>query len=259
MTFAARIDDDTLDRGSVRLEIDGPLAVLTLDRPDALNAQTPATWVALDHAVGLLPTEVRVVIVTGAGRAFSAGLDRAVWADGTLAAIGDLPDPLALDRIAAFQHAFGRLAEPGRITIAAVRGPAIGAGFQLALACDLIVAADDAVFSLFEVTLGLVPDLGGIGRLARSVGERRTLELAATGRRLGAAEAANWGLVNRVVPADQLDAVVRELAAALLANPAPAVSAVSALVAGAASREPAEQLLRERSAQLPLLRAAARG
>ena len=185
--------DPILDAGYLRLEIDPPVAVLTLDRPEALNAQTPATWVALNHAHDLLPPEVRVVIVTGAGRAFSAGLDRAAWTDGSLHSIADLPNSLALDQIERYQRAFVRLAEPDRITIAAVRGPAVGAGFQLALACHLIVAADDAVFSLYEVALGLVPDLGGIGRLARSVGERRTLELAATGRQLGAAEAASLG------------------------------------------------------------------
>ena len=185
MTFAAG-STTTLSTGAASgSRSTPPLAVLTLDRPEALNAQTPATWVALNHAVDLLPAKVRVVIVTGAGRAFSAGLDRAVWTDGPCAAIGDLPDPLALDRIARTSTRSAGSTEPDRITIAAVRGPAVGAGFQLALACHLIVAADDAVFSLFEVTLGLVPDLGGIGRLARSVGERRTLELAATGRRLG--------------------------------------------------------------------------
>lgn len=247
--------DPILDAGYLRLEIEPPVAVLTLDRPEALNAQTPATWVALNHAADLLPPEVRVVVLTGAGRAFSAGLDRAAWTDGSLRSVADLPDSLALDQIERYQRAFVRLTEPDRITIAAVRGPAVGAGFQLALACHLIVAADDAVFSLYEVALGLVPDLGGIGRLARSVGERRTLELAATGRQLGAAEAAYWGLVTRVVPGDQLDAAVRELVAALVANPEPAVRAVTELVDGAASREPREQLMAERSAQLPLLRA----
>lgn len=251
-----QVDDGTLAAGRVRLDIDGESAVLTLNRPGSLNAQTPATWLALGRVRALLPAEVRVLVVAGAGRAFSAGLDRAAFTDGTLTAIADLPAAVADARIAEFQEAFRWLSDHGLITVAAVQGPAVGAGCQLALACHLTVAADDAMFALFEVALGLVPDLGGLGRLVAAVGERRALEIAATGRRVGAAEAYRIGLVHRVVPAAELPAATRELVSSILVNPAAAVRAVTGLVVGAAGRQPAAQLALERAAQLALLRAA---
>ena len=241
----------------VRLECDGPVAIVTLCRPDVLNAQTPAMWRALRTFSRDLPGSVRVVVVRGAGRSFSAGLDLSV-AGGTgedsFAGLTALPPDECAERIAEFQAAFTWLHRPDIVSIAAVRGHAIGAGFQLALACDLRVLADDAKLSMAEVTLGLVPDLAGTKRLVDLVGYARALEICVTGRRLDAAEAQRLGLATVVVPPDDLDVAVNDLTAAILAGNRDAVVEIKALLAGAAGRSPAEQQRAEREAQTRRLR-----
>ncbi len=140
------------------------------------------------------------------------------------------------------------------MTIAAVQGYAIGAGFQLALNCDLRVLAADAQLSMAEVTLGLVPDLGGTKRLAELVGPSRALEICVTGRRISADEAGRIGLATAVVPADQLDDTANDLAAAVLAADPGAVAEIKALIGGALGRTYAEQDRAEREAQTRRLR-----
>ncbi|GMA25888.1 hypothetical protein GCM10025864_36470 [Luteimicrobium album] len=131
------------------------------------------------------------------------------------------------------------------MTVAVVQGHAVGAGFQLALACDLRVLADDARLSLREVSLGLVPDLGGTKPLVELAGPARALEIAATGRWVDAAEAERIGLANVVAGADALDDAVRDLVASLLAPPAGAVRAVTGLMRGAAERTAQAARLRD--------------
>jgi enoyl-CoA hydratase/carnithine racemase len=149
------------------VERDGPVATVVLDRPDRLNAQTPHTWAALRQAGRTLPADVRVVVVRGEGRSFSAGLDKAAFAPGGIPGAASLPEIAGMPEaegdatIHAFQEAFSWLRRPDLVSVAAVQGHAIGAGFQLALACDLRVLADDAMFTMAESTYGLVPDLGG--------------------------------------------------------------------------------------------------
>ncbi len=241
----------------VRLDRDGPVATVTLSRPDVLNAQTPAMWQTLRDFDRDLPAEVRVVVVRAEGRAFSAGLDLAVArgdGEGSFAELVGLPPAAAADRIAEFQAGFTWLHRPDIVSIAAVQGHAIGAGFQLALACDLRVLADNALLSMAEVTLGLVPDLAGTGRLVDLVGYSRALEICATGRRLDAAEAYRLGLATLVVPAAELDSATADLTAALLAGSRDAVIEIKALLAGAARRSPADQQRAEREAQVRRLR-----
>lgn len=245
------------NRDGVRLDRAGPVATVTLCRPDVLNAHTPATWDALRAISRELTGDVRVVVVRGEGRAFSAGLDRAVAAgagDDSLAGLAGLTPQACADRIAEFQAAFTWLHRPDLISIAAVQGHAIGAGFQLALACDLRVLADDALLCMAEVTLGLVPDLAGTGRLVDLVGYARALEICITGRRLTAAEAARLGLATVVVPRAELDLAVQDLTAAVLSGDRAAVVEIKALLAGAARRTPAEQQRAEREAQTRRLR-----
>jgi enoyl-CoA hydratase/carnithine racemase len=245
------VTDEGSDAG-VRYQQDGPIATVTLNRPDVLNSQTPAMWAELGNISRKLPGDVRVVIVRGAGRAFSAGLDLSVargGGDSSLADLARLSADDCAERIAGFQSAFTWLRHPSLVSIAAVQGHAIGAGFQLALNCDMRLLADDARFSMAEVTLGLVPDLGGTKRLTELVGPSRALEICVTGRRIAADEADRIGLATAVVPAGDLDAAVSDLAAAVLAADRDAVAEIKALVSGASGRSYAEQDRAEREAQ----------
>jgi enoyl-CoA hydratase/carnithine racemase len=233
--------------GEARFDLEGPVATVTLCRPQVLNAMTPALWADLRDFGRTLPGDVRVVIVRGEGRAFSAGLDTKAAVQ-NLGALATAPDGDA--QIATFQEAFAWLRRPSLISIAAVQGHAIGGGFQLALACDFRVAAEDVSFSMAEIRLGLVPDLGGTRRLVELVGYAKALELCVTGRRVQAAEAAQIGLANVVVPREELDAAARDLAAAVLEGPRDAVIEIKALLAEASGRTFAEQEAAERAAQL---------
>jgi enoyl-CoA hydratase/carnithine racemase len=231
---------------------------VTLCRPEVLNAQTPAMWTALRDLGRDLPGDVRMVVVRGEGRAFSAGLDLAAAAGTTQELVG-LPVEQAVDRIATYQEGFSWLRRPDLVTVAAVRGHAIGAGFQLALACDLRVLAEDAQLTMAEASLGLVPDLGGTKRLVELVGYGRAVEICVTGRRVGAAEAERIGLANLVVPPAELDAAVADLTAAVLASPRDAVVEIKALLAAAGARSYPDQLAAEREAQVRRLRDLAGG
>ncbi len=248
----------------MRLALDGPRATITLARPESLNAQTPATWEALRTIGDALPEQVRVVMIRGEGRAFSAGLNkefftaREVEGQPGIAGIAELPDRAADATIAGFQSGFSWLGHPDRITVAAVQGHAIGAGFQLALACDVRIVADDVQFCMAETMLGLVPDLGGSYPLVHAVGYARAVEICLTGRRVGAAEALAIGLAQRVVPVAELDAAVEELVGSLLAAPAAAAVETLHLLAGVAEGlDPSSALAAERAAQLRLLRSRA--
>ena len=209
-----------------------------------------------------MPGDVRVVLVRAAGRAFSAGLDRAALAPGGvpgapgLAEIAALPRAEAEDVILGYQEAFSWLRRPDLLSVAAVQGPAVGAGCQLALACDLRVLAGDAQLSLPEPTLGLVPDLGGTAPLVDAVGYARALEICLTGRRVGAEEALRLGLATLVVPREELAAATADLVAALLAVPRDAAVETKALLLSAAERgrPRSAQEVAERAAQVRRLR-----
>jgi enoyl-CoA hydratase/carnithine racemase len=251
-------------RGWVTTARDGAVLTVTLDRADQLNAQTPGTWEALRAVGDSLDDEVRVVVVAGAGRAFSAGLDRSLFSAGPevpggLSELATLTPELAQERIRGYQAAFRWLRSPGVVSIAAVQGHAIGAGAQLALACDLRVVAEDAQLRLPEATLGLVPDLTGTSTLVQLVGYSRAVEICLTGRPVGAAEAVATGLANVAVPTDQLGAAVRDLAAALVAVDVGASRETLALLRGAVRTEPAAQDAAERAAQVRRLHALAAG
>lgn len=253
MTSESAADD------GVVLRVDRAVATITLNRPDRLNSQTPATWAALAAIGASLDPAVRVVVVRGAGRAFSAGLDRSLFTtdpavEGGLADMASGTDAEIADRIAGFQAGFSWLTQGPAISVAAVQGHAIGAGFQLALACDLRVLTEDATLTMAETSLGLVPDLTGTAPLVRAVGYSRALEICATGRRVGAAEAAVLGLANAVVPTDQLTDAVDDLVAALLSAPAAAGAATKQLLLGAADRTRLEQCSAEQQAQVRMLR-----
>jgi len=236
---------------------------VVLDRPDRLNAQTPFTWAALREAGRSLPAGVRVVVVRGEGRAFSAGLDRAASGPGGIPGAPGLPELAAMPEaegdatIHRFQEAFSWLRRPDLISVAAVHGHAIGAGFQLALACDLRVLAEDATFTMAESRYGLVPDLGGTHPLVAAVGYPRALEICLTARQVDAAEALAIGLATIVVPRAALDGAVSDLVAALLSAAPEVATETKALLLGATGRGRDEQEAAERAAQLRRLRALA--
>jgi enoyl-CoA hydratase/carnithine racemase len=253
------IDPEAGFRVDLRADRDG-LATITLDRPERLNSQTPAMWDELTRVRRELPASVRVVVIRGAGRAFSAGLDRSLFTgearDGILT-LPTLPHAEATAQIARWQQAFDWSSRPDLVSVAAVQGHAIGGGFQLALGADLRIVAADAQFTMAEPSLGIVPDLGGTKRLVELVWYARAADICLTVRRVGADEALRMGLANRVVPNDELDAAVDETVQALLAVDRQAAAETKALLQRASRHTQDEQQAAERDAQYRRLRALA--
>lgn len=243
-----------------RVDLRHEVVTITLNRPERLNCQSPATWEGLVRLRQSLPGTVRVALLRGEGRAFSAGLDRALFAPGATGGILELPR-LASDeataRIAHWQQAFDWSSRADLVSIAAVQGHAIGAGFQLALGADLRIVTPDVQFRMAEPALGIVPDLGGTKRLADLVGYSRAADLCLTTRPVGADEALRIGLASRVVPNDRLDAAIDETVRALLAVDREAAAETKALLQAAARRTQGEQEAAERDAQYRRLRALA--
>jgi crotonobetainyl-CoA hydratase len=203
----------------VRVSAEGQVLVVTLDRPKA-NAVDVATSRALYEAFSRLrrDPQLRAGILTGAGdRFFCAGWDLKAAASGEGIEADHGPGGFA---------GITEFFDIGKPVIAAVNGLALGGGFELVLAADLVVAADHAEFALTEVTLGLVADAGGLLRLPARVPRAIAAEYLLTGRRIPAAEAARWGLVNRVVPAAALMTAARGLADAICSAAPLAVAAV---------------------------------
>lgn len=242
------------------LDIDGPVATITLNHPEGKNSQTPGMWHALAAIGAGLPEDVVVVVLKGAGSCFSAGLDvgllspQGVPGEDSVLDLMAQDDQTVIDTIGGYQAGFTWLRDPRFITIAVVHSHAIGAGFQLALSCDLRVVADNALFCMKEPALGLVPDLTGTQPLVGIVGYSRALEMCATARQIGAEEALERGIATVVVPVDELDDCTADLTAALLANPAGAVRGTKSLLLQASANSLEEQGLAERAAQVERFR-----
>lgn len=259
------ITDEELATAGLRYDVDGVVATITLDRPDVRNAQTPTMWRAMARIGRQLSDDVRVVVVRGQGQSFSAGLDRAMLDpasaadEETVAGLLGRTDEEIIDTIGAFQEGFTFLRDPRFVSIAVVQGHAIGAGFQLALSCDLRILAEDASLCMKESALGLVPDLTGTKPLVDAVGHGRALEICATARMVRAEEAASLGLAQAVVPTDRLDSTLGELVTALTAAPHGAVAETKALLQQAAANDLEQQRLAERTAQVRRFREVAGG
>ncbi len=262
----------------LRFEVDGEIATITLDRPDKRNAQTFGTWSALARIGETLPDPVRVVVVKGEGPSFSAGIDLRMFTSPGLGGVGSeqglggvgpeqgisgqdsfasaaaLDDTAFEQRIEEAQRGFLWLRRPEIVSIAAVQGHAIGAGFQLALACDLRIVADDVKFRMKEPALGLVPDLTGTKPLVGIVGVPRAIEICLTARIVGAAEALQLGLAEMVVPSGDLAQAVQDLATALLATDRGAAAATKRLLQAAPERSLEEQAAAERAEQIARIR-----
>jgi enoyl-CoA hydratase len=184
------------DLETIRVERRGRVALVTLDRPKALNAlntqlmhEVSRTLTQLDRA-----SDVGAIVVTGSAKAFAAGADIKEMQQQSFA------DVYTGDWFAAWDD-FGRVRTP---LVAAVAGYALGGGCELAMMCDVLLAADTAVFGQPEIKLGVIPGIGGSQRLTRAIGKAKAMEMILTGRTIGAEEAERAGLVSRIVPADDL-------------------------------------------------------
>ncbi|MFV2197744.1 enoyl-CoA hydratase/isomerase family protein [Nocardiopsis sp. LOL_012] len=257
---------EELARAGLRLAVDGPVARVTIDRPERRNAMTGRMWAALARIGRTLPDGVRVVVLAGEGDIFSAGIDLGMFSPegigGERSIVAEIAagtvDPEGVDAyIAGLQEGFLWLRRPDLVTVAAVRGHAIGAGFQLALSCDIRILADDASLCMKEPALGLVPDLTGTKPLVDIVGVHRATEICLTARRVGAREARELGLAEAVVSAGELPGAVDDLVAALLATDPDAAAATKALLQQAPGNTLQQQVAAERRAQAARLTALA--
>jgi enoyl-CoA hydratase len=195
------------------IERDGAVAIITINRPKVLNALSTPTLDELRRAILELKADdgVRAVLITGAGeKSFVAGADINELAIMT-------PDG-GRDHAMRGQHVFDLIEQMGKPVIAAINGFALGGGCELAMACTIRIAAETAKLGQPEINLGLIPGYAGTQRLARIVGKGRALELLLSGEQVTAQDAYRLGLVNRVVPAAELLAEARKLAAALAAK-----------------------------------------
>jgi enoyl-CoA hydratase/carnithine racemase len=213
-------------------ETDGPVATLTLNRPEKMNAIDSATLRALRAGLDRIAAEdaLRAVVVRGAGdRAFSAGADI-----GEMLALSESGGvPAYMDLWMGALRGIEALPKP---VIASVQGYATAGGTELALACDLVLCAEDARFSLAEIKIGVIPGAGAALRLTRAMGRHKAKELLMLGDFVSGADAGACGLANRCVPRAELAAVTADWAARLAAGPPLALAAAKRLVNGSAER-----------------------
>jgi enoyl-CoA hydratase len=212
---------------NVIVEKDGAVGVVTLNRPQALNALSYALVKELSLAMQALDqdAEVRVIIVTGGEKVFAAGADIKEMAER-----GPF-DELIQERLA-YRDKINEISKP---VIAAVNGFALGGGCELAMSCDIIVAAESARFGQPEVNLGIIPGSGGSQRLTHVLGKHRAMELILTGDMLNAADAERLGLVNRVVPGELCLEEAKNIARKIAAKPQLAIKAAKEAVLKAAN------------------------
>jgi len=223
---------------NIILERRGPAGLITFNRPKALNALSSGLAADLNAALDELEADdsVAAIVLTGSDRAFAAGADIKEMAD--------------LDFVTAYRRnftsAWSRVAECRKPLIAAVAGYALGGGCEIAMMCDIIVAADNARFGQPEITLGIIPGSGGTQRLTRAVGKAKAMDLCLTGRVMDAAEAERAGLVSRIVPAGEVVEEAVRIAERIGALSRPAVLMVKESVNRAHETSLAEGLRFER-------------
>jgi len=236
---------------TVRVETDGALATVTLARPDKRNALTRDMLEELGAALQSLADDpgIHAVLLRADGPAFCAGVDL-----GVLRELAGAAEDVFRTFVDLAQRPYRLLATMPKPTIAAVQGHALGGGFQLALACDLRVAATDASFAMLEARHGLIPDLGGIHHLARIASPAAAKDLIWTARSIDGAEAHRLGLVDRLTDPAALDDAARALAAEILAHSPTAVALVKGLVTRTFETPLVETFGHEADAQAEALR-----
>jgi len=239
-----------LEYESLKFSVEDGVAVIKLSRPERLNALDDNAARELLECLGRCEEDaaVRVVVITGEGRAFSAGGD----VKGMLKSIEEGEPDAFMDRLTEPLYKVAlKIREMSKLVVAAVNGPAMGAGFNLAIACDIVVASDKARFAQSFVRLGLIPGMGGTYLLTRLIGPLRAGELFYTGRIVDAQEAFQLGIVNRVVPQERLMEEVMELARFIAKGPALAFARTKRLLEQATRATNLRQHLEEeRKAQV---------
>jgi 2-(1,2-epoxy-1,2-dihydrophenyl)acetyl-CoA isomerase len=211
---------ETPELQTVNVTVEGGVGTVELNRPDALNAWNTQLGLDLRAAIEYVAGDdaVRAVVVRGAGRGFSSGADLKDMSSRDQLTEAGRPD-VYRTLTERYHPIITGLREMPKPVVAAVRGPAVGIGLSLALACDLIVAAESAYFLLAFVNIGLVPDGGSSLFVPSRVGMARAFEMAMLGERVPAPQALDWGLINRVVADDAFDAEIDALASRLAAGP----------------------------------------
>src|SRR6202167_5242622 len=221
------------------VESKGAVGIITLNRPKMLNALSFGVFREIAVAVDTLEADdaIGCILVTGSEKAFAAGAD-----------IKEMQPKTFIDMFSGDFIAVGgyRVANCRKPTIAAVTGYALGGGCELAMMCDIIIAADTAKFGQPEITLGTIPGLGGTQRLTRAIGKSKAMDLCLTGRMMDAAEAERAGLVSRIVPADSLEAEALGMAATIAAMPLQAIMLVKESIKRADEATLEEGILFER-------------
>jgi len=225
---------------NIIVETKGRVGVIKLNRPQALNALNRATVTELSQAIDAFEADEAIgcLLITGSEKAFAAGADIKEMADKTFieAYLGN------------FVSDWDRAARARKPIVAAVAGFALGGGCELAMQCDLIIAADNAKFGQPEIKLGVIPGIGGTQRLTRAVGKAKAMDLILTGRMMDAAEAESAGLVARVVPAANLMEEAMKVADTIATMSLPSVLAAKEAVNRAFESSLAEGVLFERRA-----------
>ena len=227
------------DYTTILVEQRGRVGWITLNRPEALNALNSTLVSELAHAASVFDADEQIgaIVLTGSARAFAAGADIKEMADKT-------PVEMSLRNPFAGLEEFSRVRTP---VVAAVAGYALGGGCELAMTCDIILAADTATFGQPEINLGVIPGLGGTQRLTRAVGYYKAAELVLTGRTMDAAEAERAGLVSRVVPAGDLLAEAERVAEAIASKSLPVAYAAKEALRASQETTAAEGLRFERA------------
>ena len=227
------------DYTTILVEQRGRVGWITLNRPEALNALNSTLVSELAHAASVFDADEQIgaIVLTGSARAFAAGADIKEMADKT-------PVEMSLRNPFAGLEEFSRVRTP---VVAAVAGYALGGGCELAMTCDIILAADTATFGQPEINLGVIPGLGGTQRLTRAVGYYKAAELVLTGRTMDATEAERAGLVSRVVPAGDLLAEAERVAEAIASKSLPVAYAAKEALRASQETTAAEGLRFERA------------
>ncbi len=215
------------DTSKVKFEIRGAIARITLDRPEKLNALDPEMLAAVEHSIGEVEKshEVRVVILESTGeKAFCVGADILAWT-----ALSPLQ--MWAEWIRRGHRIFDRLERTRQPVVCAIQGFALGGGLEIALACDVRIAADSARFAMPEVKLGTIPGWGGTTRLPRLIGSSRAKQMIFTGDQITAEVAERWGLINEFVPSNALRDRVTAIAESICTNAPIAVQTAKQLIA----------------------------